>query len=93
MWALPRGNSAADAEAAQRYLDFKLGIYADPLWFGAWPPAVAQRIAALPPLPRPLAARMNASRPDFFAINSYSSLCALSTPSTPSNARWPGMLL
>ena len=77
MWALPRGNSAADATAAQRYLDFKLGIFADPLWFGAWPPSVAQRIAALPPLPRPLAVRLNASRPDFFAINSYSSLCAL----------------
>ena len=35
MWALPRGNTAADEAAAQRYLDFKLGIYADPLWFAS----------------------------------------------------------
>jgi len=75
MWALPSSASAADAAAAQRYLDFKLGIYADPLWFGAWPASVAQRIAALPPLPSALAAQLNASRPDFFAVNTYSSLC------------------
>ncbi|KAK9832635.1 hypothetical protein WJX81_005774 [Elliptochloris bilobata] len=74
MWALPRSSSAVDTEAAQRYLDFKLGIYADPLWFGAWPASVEQRIAALPPLPPALAARLNASQPDFFAINAYSSL-------------------
>ncbi len=75
MWALPSGASAADAAAVQRYLDFKLGVYADPLWFSAWPASVAQRIAALPPLPPALAAQLNASRPDFFAVNTYSSLC------------------
>lgn len=79
MWALPRTSSAADSLAAQRYLDFKLGIYADPLWFGAWPASVVERIGALPPLPPTLSAQLNASRPDYFAINSYSSLCAQGT--------------
>ena len=37
--------SAADKEAAERYIDYRLGIFADPLYFGDWPESVKARRA------------------------------------------------
>ncbi|XP_060535485.1 myrosinase 1-like [Cylas formicarius] len=44
-WAEPASDSALDAEAAERDLQFNLGWYANPVYRGNWPQEMIDRIA------------------------------------------------
>ncbi|XP_057660180.1 myrosinase 1-like isoform X2 [Diorhabda carinulata] len=80
-WYEPLTSSAADKEAAQRFINFECGIYAHPIYIGDWPIDVKFRIDE-----RSLMENYNKSRlpeltleeinyiqgtADFFALNTY----------------------
>lgn len=57
-------------EAAQRNLDFILGIYADPIFLGDYPASVRERVPDLPRFTAEQAASLKGSA-DYFALNHY----------------------
>ena len=59
-------------EAAQRNLDFVLGIYADPIYLGDYPASVRHRIPDLPEFTAEQRASLKGST-DYFALNHYTS--------------------
>ncbi len=59
-------------EAAQRNLDFILGIYADPIFLGDYPASVRSRITDLPEFTPEQRASLKGSA-DYFALNHYTS--------------------
>jgi len=74
-WTIPLDETnPLDVEAAQRYIDYRLGIFADPLWKGDWPASVRARIppSVLPPISAALRADLLAHKPSTFYINHYS---------------------
>ena len=74
-WTIPlNASSPDDVEAAQRYIDFRLGIFADPLYKGDWPASVKARIppSVLPPISESLRRDLLAHKPTTFWINHYS---------------------
>lgn len=75
-------NSQADKDAAQRYIDFRLGTFADPIWFGKWPDAVKAGVPAniLPALPANLTDFFKANKPDTFYINHYTTKIIWAVP-------------
>ena len=56
--------------AAQRYLDFNLGLYADPIFLGDYPASVRKAVPALPHLTSEQKKALKASV-DYFALNHY----------------------
>lgn len=75
-------DSQADKDAAQRYIDFRLGTFADPIWFGKWPDAVKAGVPAniLPALPANLTDFFKANKPDTFYINHYTTKIIWAVP-------------
>jgi len=66
-------DSQADKDAAQRYIDFRLGAFADPIWFGKWPDSVKERVPAniLPAIPANLSSFFKDNKPETFYLNHY----------------------
>ncbi|CAL8463585.1 g3119 [Coccomyxa elongata] len=71
-WGQPLSGSQADADAAQRKIEFMLGAFADPIFFGDFPASVKQRISYLPQITSQMAADLKGSI-DYFALNHYTS--------------------
>eukprot|EP00929_Paragymnodinium_shiwhaense_P059971 TRINITY_DN29996_c0_g1_i1.p1 TRINITY_DN29996_c0_g1~~TRINITY_DN29996_c0_g1_i1.p1 ORF type:complete len:587 (-),score=104.70 TRINITY_DN29996_c0_g1_i1:569-2329(-) len=73
-WRQPRdGNSAADVRAARQAIDFALGWFADPVYFGDYPSCMREACGdRLPRFSEEESRRLKGSS-DFFGINSYSS--------------------
>lgn len=72
-WTLPV-DPEKDADAAQRYIDYRLGSFADPLYFGQWPASVRERLrptGELPPIPRELSEFLVENKPKTFFLNYY----------------------
>lgn len=59
--------------AAQRYLDFNLGIYADPCFLGDYPASVRKAVKALPHFTEEQKKQLKASV-DYFALNHYTTV-------------------
>ena len=74
-WAEPWDPAnLADVAAAARALAFDLGAFAEPLHTGAWPAELSSRpLPGLVPFSPAEAAALKAARPDFFALNYYTS--------------------
>ncbi|BDA42218.1 beta-glucosidase 1A [Coccomyxa sp. Obi] len=64
-----------DAGAAQRRLDFVLGLFADPVYLGQFPDSVKARVPYLPEITPELATALNGSC-DYFALNHYTTVYA-----------------
>lgn len=63
--------SAADKDSAQRYLEFQLGWFADPIYFGDYPPSMRERVGdRLPRFSEQERALVLGSN-DFFGLNHY----------------------
>ncbi|KAK9823911.1 hypothetical protein WJX72_006306 [[Myrmecia] bisecta] len=71
-WAEPLTDSPADKAAAQRHMDFFLGIYADPVYFGEYPQSVRDRVPCLPHFSDEQRRLLQGSA-DYFALNYYTS--------------------
>ncbi|CAL8468093.1 g7632 [Coccomyxa elongata] len=73
-WAIPfHENDELDKGAAQRRLDFTLGLFADPVYLGQFPDSVRARVPYLPEITPELATALNGSC-DYFALNHYTTV-------------------
>ena len=59
--------------AAQRYLDFELGLYADPCFLGDYPASVRAAVPALPAFTDDEKKQLKGSV-DYFALNHYTTV-------------------
>jgi beta-glucosidase/6-phospho-beta-glucosidase/beta-galactosidase len=79
-WAEPATDSSADAEAAARYLDFQVGLYAEPVFLtGDYPASVRARVPSLPKFTQAQSDALKGSA-DYFALNHYTSRWVRDTP-------------
>jgi len=82
--------SASDKEAAQRGNEFELGWFADPLYFGDYPKVMRERAGRrMPVFSADDKKLLKAGRPDFFALNHYTSRLCSNAPGFPLSSK-PG---
>jgi beta-glucosidase len=72
-WDEPYTQSPADVAAAQRGMDFMLGWWADPIWFGDYPASLKQSLGNLLPRFTDDEKRLLKGSYDFFGLNHYTS--------------------
>jgi beta-glucosidase len=72
-WAEPFSPSEDDKEAAQRYLEFQLAWFADPVFFGKYPDSMIERVGDRLPQFTPEEAALIKGSYDFFGLNHYTS--------------------
>jgi beta-glucosidase len=73
-WSEPYSNSAQDVEAAERNMQFTLGWFADPIFFGDYPATMRQRCGdRLPVFTSQEKLLLLSAKSDFFGLNHYSS--------------------
>ena len=81
-WAEPASASPADAAAAARYLDFQIGLYAEPVFLsGDYPASVRARVPSLPRFTPAQSAALKGSA-DFLALNHYTSRWVRDVPAS-----------
>ena len=66
--------------AAERHIEFQVGLYADPLYLGDYPASVRERVPGLPEFSAAEKAALKGSM-DYYAMNHYASKCDSVRPS------------
>src|SRR5690606_8453184 len=70
-WREPLTDDPRDVEAAQRGLEFFLGWFADPVYFGRYPERMLERVGAKMPKFTDEERALLAGSSDFFGLNHY----------------------
>jgi beta-glucosidase len=79
-WRAPKTDKPEDAAAAQRSLEFLLGWFTDPLYFGDYPQVMKDRVGdRLPKFTDEEKAMVKGSS-DFFGLNHYTTMYAAHVP-------------
>lgn len=79
-WRAPKTDKPEDAAAAQRSLEFLLGWFTDPLYFGDYPQVMKDRVGdRLPKFTTEEKAMVKGSS-DFFGLNHYTTMYAAHVP-------------
>ncbi|KAI0263103.1 beta-glucosidase 1A [Gloeopeniophorella convolvens] len=73
-WLMPYDDSPENVQAAQQGMDGKLGWFADPIYKGAYPQSIRDRIGSrLPEFTPEEVEVLKSSSSDFFGLNTYTS--------------------
>ncbi|MBD3265103.1 beta-glucosidase [bacterium] len=75
-WREPRTDAAQDREAAERALQFFLGWFADPLYFGTYPETMRERVADRLPQFNEDDREVIQGSCDYFGLNHYTTMHA-----------------
>ncbi len=82
-WREPKTDSEDDRAAAQRSLEFFLGWFADPIYFGDYPEVMRQRVNDRLPKFSEDDRRLIQGSNDFFGLNHYTTMYASHTAEAP----------
>ena len=79
-WRAPLTDRPEDAAAAQRSLEFFLGWFADPLYFGDYPASMRERVGERLPKFSTEERELVRGSSDFFGLNHYTTMYASHVP-------------
>jgi len=73
-WGEPLTNSTEDIAAANRYVEWQVGMYFDPIFFGDWPQSMKDMIGSrLPTFTDEQKALINGTHDSYYLQNFYTS--------------------
>lgn len=85
-WREPATDSEKDQAAAERSLEFYLGWFADPIYFGEYPESMRSRLGERLPEFTPEEKKLLKGSSDFFGLNHYTAKVA-AEPEAPAPAK------